>query len=155
MNEIRQQVQNDALHAINKGDNVGVAVSMGVGKTLIGLRHMEYMYNDSLNVLVVAPKKAILKSWKDEAVKFKMEYLLNHITFSTYVSLNKQSLKALPSTAGIGFSMPFAEGGGLYDNINAKRKRIAQGSGEKMRKPGSKGAPTAEAFKQSAKTAKR
>jgi len=92
MNEIRQQVQNDALHAINKGDNVGVAVSMGVGKTLIGLRHMEYMYNDSLNVLVVAPKKAILKSWKDEAVKFKMEYLLNHITFSTYVSLNKQSL---------------------------------------------------------------
>jgi len=71
------------------------------------------------------------------------------------VSLNKQGLKGLPSTAGIGFSLPFAEGGGLYDNINAKRKRIAQGSGEKMRKPGSKGAPTAEAFKQSAKTAKR
>lgn len=45
-------------------------------------------------------------------------------------------------------------GGGLYDNIHAKRKRIAAGSGEKMRKPGSKGAPTAKAFKQSAKTAK-
>jgi hypothetical protein len=43
---------------------------------------------------------------------------------------------------------------GLYANINAKRKRIAAGSGEKMRKPGSKGAPTAKAFKQSAKTAK-
>lgn len=44
---------------------------------------------------------------------------------------------------------------GLYANINAKRKRIAAGSGEKMRKPGTKGAPTAKAFKQSAKTARR
>ena len=50
----------------------------------------------------------------------------------------------------------YAEGGevGLYANIHAKRKRIAQGSGEKMRKPGAKGAPTAQAFIQSAKTAK-
>lgn len=50
----------------------------------------------------------------------------------------------------------YAEGGpvGLYANINAKRKRIDQGSGERMRKPGAKGAPTAQAFKQSAKTAK-
>ena len=50
----------------------------------------------------------------------------------------------------------YAKGGsvGLYANINAKRKRIAAGSGEKMRKPGSKGAPTAEAFRKSALTAK-
>ena len=44
---------------------------------------------------------------------------------------------------------------GLYANINAKRARIAAGSGEKMRKPGSKGAPTAKAFAQSKKTAKK
>jgi hypothetical protein len=44
---------------------------------------------------------------------------------------------------------------GLYANINAKRKRIAEGSGEKMRKPGVAGAPTAQAFIDSAKTAKR
>ena len=44
---------------------------------------------------------------------------------------------------------------GLYANINAKRKRIEAGSGEKMRKVGSKGAPTAAAFKASAKTAKK
>ena len=44
---------------------------------------------------------------------------------------------------------------GLYANIHAKRKRIAEGSGEKMRKPGSKGAPTAANFKRSAKTAKK
>jgi hypothetical protein len=43
---------------------------------------------------------------------------------------------------------------GLYDNINAKRERIAAGSGEKMRRPGSKGAPTDAAFKRAAKTAK-
>lgn len=43
---------------------------------------------------------------------------------------------------------------GLYANINAKRKRIAAGSDEKMRKPGTKGAPTAKAFRKSAKTAK-
>jgi hypothetical protein len=50
----------------------------------------------------------------------------------------------------------YAEGGkvGLYANINAKRKRIAKGSEEKMRKAGSKGAPTAKAFTESAKTAK-
>lgn len=44
---------------------------------------------------------------------------------------------------------------GLYANIHAKRERIKEGSGERMRKPGEKGAPTAEAFKQSAKTAGR
>jgi hypothetical protein len=44
---------------------------------------------------------------------------------------------------------------GLYANIAAKRKRIKAGSGERMRKPGSAGAPTAKAFRQSAKTAKK
>jgi hypothetical protein len=43
---------------------------------------------------------------------------------------------------------------GLYANIHAKRKRIAAGSGEKMNKVGSKGAPTAKDFKDAAKTAK-
>jgi cysteine sulfinate desulfinase/cysteine desulfurase-like protein len=44
---------------------------------------------------------------------------------------------------------------GLYANIAAKRERIAAGSGERMRKPGTKGAPTAAAFKAAAKTAKK
>ena len=44
---------------------------------------------------------------------------------------------------------------GLYANIAAKKKRIAEGSGEKMRKVGSKGAPTAKDFRDSAKTAKK
>ena len=51
----------------------------------------------------------------------------------------------------------YAKGGkvGLYANIHAKQKRIAAGSGEKMRKPGTKGAPTAAQFKRAAKTAKK
>ena len=51
----------------------------------------------------------------------------------------------------------YAEGGpvGLYANINAKKKRIAAGSKEKMRKPGSKGAPSAQDFIDSAKTARK
>jgi hypothetical protein len=44
---------------------------------------------------------------------------------------------------------------GLYSNIHAKRKRIKDGSKEKMRTPGSKGAPTAKNFKRAAKTAKK
>lgn len=44
---------------------------------------------------------------------------------------------------------------GLYANIHAKRKRIASGSGERMRKAGSKGAPTAKQFRRAAKTAKK
>jgi hypothetical protein len=44
---------------------------------------------------------------------------------------------------------------GLYENINKKRKRIAAGSGEKMRKVGSKGAPSNQDFKDAAKTAKK
>lgn len=57
--------------------------------------------------------------------------------------------------------LPYANGNanmakpGLYANIHAKRLRIAKGSGEKMRKPGSKGAPTAAQFKRAAKTAKK
>jgi len=52
-------------------------------------------------------------------------------------------------------SVKMATKPGLYANIHAKQARIAAGSGEKMRKPGSKGAPTAKDFRESAKTAKK
>ena len=60
----------------------------------------------------------------------------------TESNVGQKSYKDLPTHAAKG---------GLYANIHAKRERIAHGSGEKMRKPGAKGAPAAEAFKQSAK----
>jgi hypothetical protein len=60
--------------------------------------------------------------------------------------------------AGGGKAMPRVKraggGPGLYANIAAKKRRIAAGSGETMRKPGSKGAPTAANFKRAAQTAK-
>lgn len=56
---------------------------------------------------------------------------------------------------GTGKPMKTFKSGGLYENIHKKRARIAAGSGEKMRKPGSPGAPTSEAFRKSAKTAKK
>jgi len=57
--------------------------------------------------------------------------------------IKTEGLKGMPSKPG------------LYANIHAKQERIKAGSGEKMRKPGTKGAPTAKSFKQSAKTAKK
>jgi hypothetical protein len=59
-----------------------------------------------------------------------------------------EDFKCLPKMAAGGSA-------GLYANIHAKRERIAKGSGEKMRKPGAEGAPTAKAFRESAKTAKK
>ena len=58
--------------------------------------------------------------------------------------------KTLPKMATGGSAKP-----GLYASIHAKRERIAKGSGEKMRKPGTEGAPTEKAFRESAKTAKK
>jgi len=90
MSNVRDNIQNKAIQTIIHYDNVGISVSMGVGKTLIGLRYLEYAYTDSLTVLIVAPKKAIFQSWKDEAVKFGLEHLIPHMHFSTYLSLTKQ-----------------------------------------------------------------
>jgi len=65
-------------------------------------------------------------------------------------------LRALKSKAPeVAKRMGYKRGGGLYANIHAKKNRIAAGSGETMRKPGAKGAPTKANFVRSAKTAKK
>ena len=74
------------------------------------------------------------------------------------VPAKNKGLKKLPTK--VRNKMEFMKKGGqakqgLYANIHAKKKRIAAGSGEKMRKVGTKGAPTADQFKQAAKTAKK
>jgi hypothetical protein len=70
--------------------------------------------------------------------------------------LTDDEVRAINEAAGVS-DLPrregFADGGGLYANIHAKRERIAQGSGERMRKPGSEGAPTESAFEAAAKKA--
>lgn len=91
----KDQIQEEALSALCKVRGGTAAVSVGVGKTLIGLRHMDLHYTDTSFFLVVAPKKSIFQSWIDDAKKFNLEYLLDRITFSTYLSLPKQKLHYL------------------------------------------------------------
>lgn len=86
----RTDVQSEAVESLLKSKKSGVAVSMGVGKTLIGLKHLDTLA--PAKVLVVAPKKSIFQSWKDEMVKHNMQHLESSVTFSTYISLNKQDL---------------------------------------------------------------
>lgn len=86
----RDQVQQDALDIAVKHKRCGLAISMGVGKTLIGLRYMNYLQELSmhkLNVLVVAPKLSIFDSWRSDAENFNID--ISKVKFSTYLSLNK------------------------------------------------------------------
>ena len=86
----REEIQQEALNVLLNNKRAGIAVSMGVGKTLIGLLHMKEYYSDTSRFLVVAPKRTIFKSWLDEADKHGLTYLKEHIVFTTYLSLNKQ-----------------------------------------------------------------
>ncbi len=88
----KDEIQKEALDALNKHKNGCIALSVGMGKTLVGLKHMAQNLTEDSFFLVVAPKKSIFQSWQDDAVKFGMEYLLDHITFTTYLSLIKQDL---------------------------------------------------------------
>lgn len=91
---IREEVQKNALSAVAGKSRCGVGVSMGVGKTYIGLQHMKDHLdaNPGASFLVAAPKVSIYQSWKDDALKFGLSELLDCITFTTYRSLNKQDL---------------------------------------------------------------
>lgn len=86
----RKTVQAEALDIATSNKRVGLGISMGVGKTRIALQHMIKNYTPMLNVLVVAPKRTIFKAWEDEMVKMGVEHLADHITFITYLSINKQ-----------------------------------------------------------------
>jgi superfamily II DNA or RNA helicase len=88
--QTKDKIQTECLNELFKHQKAGAAISMGVGKTRIGLRHARNMYEFGFRkFLVVAPKKAIYKSWKEEASLLGWEFLLDHITFTTYRSLHK------------------------------------------------------------------
>ncbi len=92
MNKTREIIQKEVLEVLRKTKRGCVNVSVGVGKTLIGLKHMSENFTDDSFFLVAAPKKSIIQSWKEEAKKHNLEYLLDNITFTTYLSLKKQDL---------------------------------------------------------------
>ena len=87
----RDIVQDDALTIALKHKRCGLGISMGVGKTRIAIQHLMANYNSFIEVLVVVPKNSVRQSWIDELNKMGREDLLDHITFTTYLSINKQN----------------------------------------------------------------
>ena len=87
----RDEVQSKALDIVNQHHRCGLAISMGVGKTRIALQHMMENFNQFSSYLVVAPKKTIMAAWRDECDKMNATHLLDHIKFTTYLSLHKQN----------------------------------------------------------------
>jgi superfamily II DNA or RNA helicase len=86
----REQIQTDALTIAQQHKRCGLGISMGVGKTLIGLKYIAGLQGNNmgkLRVLVVAPKLSIFDSWKNDAMKFKID--IENVEFTTYLSLNK------------------------------------------------------------------
>jgi superfamily II DNA or RNA helicase len=91
----RDQIQKDALTIALNNKRCGLGISMGVGKTLIGLNYINSLQGDNmgkLRVLVVAPKLSIFDSWRNDADKFKID--LENVEFTTYLSLNKYDPQA-------------------------------------------------------------
>ena len=88
---IRENIQEQALNLAVKNNRCGLGISMGVGKTRIAIQHLQKNYDPFIRVLVVIPKRAVAKVWIDELSKMKLESLASHITFSTYLSINKQT----------------------------------------------------------------
>lgn len=93
----KDDVRTEALAAIRKWLRAGAGVSMGVGKTRLGLEHLQLVCNKFekqenriAKALVVAPLKSIHEGWKAEAKKWGVEHLLECIDFTTYRSLKKQ-----------------------------------------------------------------
>ena len=87
----KDRIQAEALAALKDQKRGGLGITMGGGKTLIGLRHMEAIYESGDRFLVVAPKRSIFKSWESTAKKFGLHHLSLAIHYCTYLSLSKQS----------------------------------------------------------------
>ena len=89
----RDIVQSDALAIAAQHKRCGLGISMGVGKTRIAINHLKKNYDPFILVLVVVPKNSVKQSWLDEIKKMGATDLLEHIRFSTYLSLKKQDPK--------------------------------------------------------------
>lgn len=90
----RDQIQKDALTVALNNKRCGLGISMGVGKTLIGLKYYDHFrgLDEKVRVLIVAPKLSIFDSWKIDAIKFNIN--IENIEFTTYLSLNKYDSQA-------------------------------------------------------------
>ena len=87
----REEIQQQALDITINNKRFGLGISMGVGKTRIAIQHLQYCYNPLVEVLVVIPKHSVSTAWIDELEKMNLESLVKHITFTTYLSINKHN----------------------------------------------------------------
>lgn len=87
----RDEIQLKAIEATEGHKRCGLGLATGVGKTLVGLMHIEKHVTPLMNILIVAPKTAIMSEWKAQAVKFGKESLLDVAVFTTYLSLSKMN----------------------------------------------------------------
>ena len=88
----RDEIQQEALDMAIANKRCGLGISMGVGKTLIGLRYIDYYQKANmkkLRVLIVAPKVSIFDSWDSDAAKFGIS--LDNAEYTTYLSLHKKN----------------------------------------------------------------
>jgi len=85
----RSIIQAEALEVAKANKRCGLGISMGVGKTRIAIQHLQYCYNPLIEVLVVIPKHSVAQAWIDELEKMNLSSLVKHITFTTYLSINK------------------------------------------------------------------
>ena len=88
----REEIQQEALDMAIANKRCGLGISMGVGKTLIGLKYIDYYQQANmkkLRVLIVAPKISIFDSWDSDAAKFGIN--LENAEYTTYLSLHKKN----------------------------------------------------------------
>jgi superfamily II DNA or RNA helicase len=88
----REEIQKEALDIAVNNKRCGLGISMGVGKTLIGLQYIDHFQRVMKNkprVLIVAPKISIFDSWLNDAAKFNID--IENAEFTTYLSLNKKN----------------------------------------------------------------
>ena len=87
----REEIQKKALEIGLHYKRAGLAISMGVGKTRIAIQHFQRCYNPFIKALVVIPKLSVADAWDDELKKMNLLDLKEHLTFTTYLSLNKHN----------------------------------------------------------------
>ena len=89
----RDKVQTDALDIALNNKRATLGISMGVGKTRIAINHLIKLYDPFIRGLVVIPKLSVREVWTTEINLMGMQYLLPHLQFVTYLSLNKLNPK--------------------------------------------------------------
>lgn len=91
MAKTKDEIQKEALAVLLPLHRGGAGITMGGGKTLLGLQHMNANYTEYAKFLIVTPKLSLFEEWKSQAVEHKLGHLLPHMEFSTYRSITKQS----------------------------------------------------------------